>query len=261
MFKRKGCFFFPSEACEWPGGRSCATAANSSEQPLPLPSADSSRPYRETERHPGKTNVRTQKGVSPATCYLRCFVLAYFKLLTATQIDWHFISQDLQNKTAIWLINDEHTRNAYLRKSTQDDSVGRYSILHLLVYHCLDYRKKPKRKSSWVTSWLISQARKHTHRCSNKLHVFSNAIYWIQVTSHTVLWGSFYPRLVFIRIRTQTVDIEPEQEERAMRFNSVTPHHLQLHLMDTYHEGMDILMFKETGMVGLRTTSGGITKK
>lgn len=29
----------------------------------------------------------------------------------------------------------------YLRKSTQDDSMGRYSILHLLVYHCFDYKE------------------------------------------------------------------------------------------------------------------------
>lgn len=30
---------------------------------------------------------------------------------------------------------------AYLRKSTQDDSVGWDSILHLLVYHRFDYKE------------------------------------------------------------------------------------------------------------------------
>lgn len=67
------CFLFevfPSEITERPEGRNCAEGANSLEQPLLLISAESSKRYRETVHHPGKTQMERLILTTNLLCFL-----------------------------------------------------------------------------------------------------------------------------------------------------------------------------------------------
>lgn len=67
------CFLFevfPSEIIEQPEGRNCAEGANSLEQPLLLISAESSKRYRETVHHPGKTQMERLILTTNLLCFL-----------------------------------------------------------------------------------------------------------------------------------------------------------------------------------------------
>lgn len=192
---------------QWPGGRSCAVAANSSKRRLLPLFAESSRPYRETELHPGKTN----KSQSSYRLYF-----ALNSLVQLVHSDADGLSPAVSTKVHLYCkkifcpINSFHVCHPCLRKSTKDDSVGRYSILHLLVYHCFDCKETKEsqvesqgdfffQESTFVNNkWLSS---KWFQICApnNKL----------QAHLHTVLRCPFNPGLVFLRICAQAIDVKP----------------------------------------------------
>lgn len=150
-------------------------------------------------------------------------------------------------------INNELACNPCLRKSTKNDSVGRYSILHLLVYHCFDYEEsKGSHKFGFFSKsshWLTTSA-----YLPNGLNLCTNNT---QVDLHTVLWCPFNPGLVFLCICTQAIDVKPATGAASERSSGgIDTPRLFRSLSDTYQDGIDILMFSETGMVGLQTSQG-----
>lgn len=73
-----------------------------------------------------------------------------------------------------------------------------------------------------------------------------------RVSPRTVLRCSFNTGFIFVCIRAQTIDIKPVQAGESCEAQW-DDHEEPSSGFDTYHEGMDILMFSETGMVGLQS--------
>lgn len=158
------------------------------------------------------------------------YLIYLFSLFWHICLLWlhHTIFLSGKNRSGYLKINNHQP---YLRKSTQNDSVRRYPILHFLFDHGFDCKETREKQFSLLEFPQENQIDYHRAKV-NAFPIVAgyNVQSGNKVSSRTVLWCSFNTGFIFNCSRAQTMDIKPVRVGKAVRLNGTITTNLKVAL-------------------------------